>query len=231
MRRIAPTMVVALVLTISMTVETADAHSRTAQYCPPQSAHFQVVIADAQAEIYEAPERPQNSEFLGVYGCSFKDKRSYYLGPVPEAVGTPAGNGGVKRETLAGTFAAYEESSSNPLGADWGVTVRNLRNGKVVHRVPTGTPSEATHTVDGVVVQNEGVGPAMAIVVKSDGAVAWIAQAPGGGEGYQYQVHALDKTGSRLLAASTEVDPFSLALAGSTLYWTQDGKPKSASLE
>jgi hypothetical protein len=40
----------------------------------------------------------------------------------------------------------------------------------------------------------------------------------------------VDKNGSRLLASSTEIDPSSLALAGSTLYWTQGGKSMSSPL-
>jgi hypothetical protein len=82
-----------------------------------------------------------------------------------------------------------------------------------------------------------GVGNVVAIVVKSDGAVAWIA------EDYErtlgtgtpsvtpyFDVEAVDKSGSRLLASGTDIDPSSLALAGNTLYWMQGGQPASAPL-
>ncbi len=183
--------------------------------------------------MYLAPERPQNPEFLGVYGCAYRSKRSYFLGSVPEAVGTPVGNGGVGLETLGGPMAAYEDSSSGPTGADWGVVVTDLSNGKVVHRVPTGTPvhPEPPRIEGGLTNRYVGIGPATAIVVKSDGAVAWIAQdAVEGLLPYSYQVHALDKTGSRVLAVGPEIEPHSLALAGGTLYWLQGGKPMSATL-
>jgi hypothetical protein len=100
------------------------------------------------------------------------------------------------------------------------ILVRDLRTGRLLHDVPTGIPS-APHG-------HLGVGPAISIVVKSDGAVAWIASAlpPDG----FFQVHALDGDGSRLLATGRSIDPRSLALAGSTLYWTQEGKPFSAAL-
>jgi hypothetical protein len=65
----------------------------------------------------------------------------------------------------------------------------------------------------------------VAIVVKSDGSVAWIVESSS-----EYQVRAVDKSGSRVLSSGTNIDPHSLALAGSTLYWTQGGKPKSAML-
>ncbi len=58
--------------------------------------------------------------------------------------------------------------------------------------------------------------------------MAWITQAsPDEGS---YQVHTVDKTGSHELAFGADIDPYSLALAGSRLYWTQEGKPMSAVL-
>ena len=68
-----------------------------------------------------------------------------------------------------------------------------------------------------------------------------------GPEGTQlsyFDVYACDKSGTRLLASGTNVDPSSLALstgatgigvypssiAGSTLYWTQEGKQASSTL-
>jgi len=36
--------------------------------------------------------------------------------------------------------------------------------------------------------------------------------------------------GTRLLASGFDVSPSSLALAGSTIYWTQGGKPESSTL-
>jgi hypothetical protein len=121
------------------------------------------------------------------------------------------------------------------------VVVRDLRTGRVLHRVPTGAPLEPK---PGYV----GVGNVVSIVVKSDGAVAWIAddyERSGTAHGTEYiDVYAVDKSGTRLLAAGTEIDPSSLALSvggsnigqgsrtapGSTLYWTQGGQPMSASL-
>jgi hypothetical protein len=70
-----------------------------------------------------------------------------------------------------------------------------------------------------------GLGSTTATVVKTDGAVAWIALGEEGPE-----VRALDTTGSRMLAHSWGIGQSSLALAGSTVYWTQDGTPMSAAL-
>jgi hypothetical protein len=66
------------------------------------------------------------------------------------------------------------------------------------------------------------------IVVKNDGAVAWINDTVQ--EENRFEVHAFDATGERVLAVGSNIAPESLALAGSTLYWTQGGKPFSATL-
>lgn len=70
----------------------------------------------------------------------------------------------------------------------------------------------------------------MSLVVKGDGSVAWIAQDTETKEGYSYQLHVLDREGEHVLASSPELAPYSLALTGSTLYWTENGKPFSATL-
>lgn len=72
------------------------------------------------------------------------------------------------------------------------MVVRDLRTGKVLHRESTGTPSASSKDI--------GVGATVAIVVKSDGAVAWINV-----DELSYQAHAVDKTGSRLLASGSDI--------------------------
>lgn len=99
------------------------------------------------------------------------------------------------------------------------MVVRNLRIGQILHRTPTGAKNHPKFVGDG---------PTTAIVVKADGAVAWTTDTVQSED--RYQVHALDKTGERTLAVGSNIDPRSLALAGSTLYWTQGGKSESAVL-
>ena len=95
----------------------------------------------------------------------------------------------------------------------------------MLHKVPTGIPrpENASKVI--------GAGFTSAVVVKSDGAVAWINEHPLGRlEETEYEVHTLDGTGNRVLASGTDIGAHSLALAGSTLYWTQGGEPFSARL-
>ena len=177
-------------------------------------------MGNAQAEIYLAPHGQGFAASSFAYGCTFSNKRSYALGRYdPECLGSPQGGGcgGVEDITLAGPIGAYEESSESPgEGASYTVVVRDLRTGRVLHKVAAGPP---------------GRGPTTGIVVKSDGAVAWIVESRAvSNPPAEYQVHVLDKTGNRVLASGSEVEPHSLALAGSTLYWTQGGKPMSAVL-
>lgn len=128
--------------------------------------------------------------------------------------------GGPQREVLDGAFVAYEDGGGGQATNTYLVVVRNLRTGRVIHKLPTGTP--ATPRPSWV-----GIGPTTALVVKSDGAVAWIVET---GYPTEYQVYAVDKSGSRMLASGANIEPYSLALASNTLYWTQGGLPASGSL-
>jgi hypothetical protein len=220
MKRITMSTLFGLVLLLTSTASAARTRHTEPRKCRPQHAH--VIAADPSALVYEAFDPPFGD--LEIYGCAYGTRLSYLLGPPAEF--SPSGGGGLKGETVGGTMVAYEESlllgqlGIEPTRREL-VIVRNLRTGRVVYRVPTGTSTVPTP-------RSIGIGPAVAIVVKSDGSVAWIVET-----GYpvaEYQVHAVDKSGSRVLASGTNIDPHSLALAGGTFYWTQGGKPASAVL-
>jgi len=207
----------ALLLAASSATAVHDHHNKMPMMWPP--GHTRSITADAQAQIYEAPMSLAYPEFLSVYGCSYGHKRSYFFGPVP--YGSPSGAGGISREILNGPNVAYEEVENKPCCQHWWVVVRDLSDGHVLHRLPTGIPIKPEPL-------SVGIGLAVSIVVKRDGSVAWIVET--GEEEGRYQVHAVDKSGSRVLASSPDIDPTSLALAGSTLYWTQGAQPFSAPL-
>jgi hypothetical protein len=197
----------------------AGTQKKSVSSCPPP--HSRVLLADEQAQVFELPESgpgPFRREEVG--GCAYHHGRAFMFGE-PLGEPSPQGNSGVSSETLAGAVVAYESSfmpavESRQVGGAV-IVVRDLRSGRVLHKVPSGTSSGGL-----------GIGPALSLVVKSDGAVAWTTSALPQ-DGY-YQVHALDKSGSRMLAIGESINPYSLALAGSTLYWTQEGKPFSAPL-
>jgi len=234
MRRVGLLILVAQLALAAWVTQAAAARRDTKTASSPRCvpARVLVVAADSRAALYLAPEDPEYPEFLSVYGCSYKTKRSHRLGEAPSTAGGPGAAGGVRLETLDGTMAAYSTGSCRPGTAGSVVVVRDLSSGAVVHCIPSGTPAhpEPPRTEDGLTFSQVGIGPVESLLVKSDGAVAWIAQDDFVGHS-SYQVHALDKTGSRVLAEGPEVEPHSLALAGSTLYWTQGGVPHSARLD
>ena len=224
------TMVVGVALLgASSAASAAAGHRKAATKCPVGHSH--VIVADAQAQVYVAPLVAEGSllpEVPVLYGCAYGHRKSYELGPSPgTGAGSPGGTSDSELYTLAGPIVAFEESSKRELFPglrfDDYIVVRDLRNGRVLRRLPTGTPATPPENPGDV-----GVGGATAIVLKSDGAVAWIVAV--NGKTTEYQVHTVDKTGSRTVASGPEIAPSSLALVGSTLYWTQGGKPMSATL-
>jgi hypothetical protein len=194
-------------------------------------SHSRMISANPQAMVYETLET--SGQERGIYGCVFGQRRTYFLGE-PES-GTPEGASGIRLETLSGSMVAYEggyglpPDVSTPGTNVWVVIVRDLRSGRVVRRVPTG-PNQSSTTV--------GAGPLVALVVKGDGAVAWIVttgrEPPTFANDFigkrEYKVFAVDKNGTRQLAIGKDIDPESLVLVGSTLYWTQSGMPYLAAL-
>lgn len=207
-----------MLLVSAASPSTARVRHMTPMRCLPGHSH--VTTADAQAQIYELPALFKYPELLDVYGCTYEHKRSYMLGPTP--YGSSSGAGGVSHETLVGSIVAYDEVDNSPCCDHWWVLVRDLGDGHVLRRAPTGAPMRPEPL-------SVGIGPAVAIVVKRDSSVAWIVETDQ--EEGKYQFHAIDKSGSRVLASGPNIDPSSLALAGSTLYWTQGGQSFSASLD
>ncbi len=179
-------------------------------------------------------ERHETQTALATNACAYGSHRVYRLGEsfetygVLEPVEIPM--------ALTGSVLAYEDFESTegreiPRSGkiSWQVVVIGLRSGRVLHRVPTGVAPAARLVGDGSIE---------ALVVKGDGAVAWIVdtvtediKSLAAARTGVFEVHALDKTGSRLLARGSDMRPKSLVLVGSKLYWTQGGKQMSTTLE
>ncbi len=91
------------------------------------------------------------------------------------------------------------------------VMVRSLADGKQLHAAPAIT---TTHLPESFVSVDS-------IVVKADGAVAWIAQTSSvvSHGTVVLEVHRIDARGQSLLAAGHSIRPRSLKLSGSTVSW------------
>jgi hypothetical protein len=184
-------------------------HARPSPACP---ARQPVLLADGHATIFSGEKaRPYE-----VFGC-VPGQRSYDLGRLesPETLmfpGSPTRSARISQLTIAGPMVAFEETEESREQ----IVVRDLRTGRFVVR--------ESHGVYGL----RGVEQ---IAVKSDGAVAWMVQVNlgHGGNPIHREVYAVDARGARLLAEGEEgfnpIERGSLALVGSTLYWTQSGKP------
>ena len=183
-----------------------------------------MIARNIQAAVYRV--HPAGAEIYEYRGCVYGSRRSFRLG-IELVSGSPYGFVGVAHVTLAGATVAYEiakgsnEGNGEVINSEWHVVVLDLQTGRVLHKVPTGVTYPPNRRF-------VGDGPASVIVVKRNGAVAWILDTVQ--RENRYQVHALDKTGERVLAVGSNIAPTSLALAGSTLYWTQGGKPFSTTL-
>ena len=192
------------------------------------------ILANRRAEIYPGVEQlfepgthTPSVKFPVYYGCVRGSSRRFTVGGPPEPCDAGACVG-TRHITLARTTVAWEEWKTrqpyNPWPnekTEWQVIVRNLRTGRVLHEVPTGTRT----IPDSAFV---GAGPTTDIVVKPDGAVAWILDAEETQQ--RYQVHALDGTGERVLATGPNIGRASLKLSGSKLSWTQGRKHYSTTL-
>lgn len=216
MRRFVTILAVTVLASILAAASATAAHAghKATPKCPP--AHEEVFAADAQAIVYKAPESPKGLTG-NVFACAYRAKRPYHLGPAPS--GGAAGSANTGPITLVGSIVAYGVGESFEEHGYSEIWVRNLATGKVIHRTPNGSPAKPGDV---------GLGETTAIVATSGGSVAWIVRASG--ELGSIQVRSVDQTGEHLLAASPEIAPDSLALAGSTLYWTQGGKPYTAPL-
>jgi len=191
---------------------------------PCQPGKSKLIAADTRSVIYlgEVPERhgPGYSAYLG---CVRGARRAYDVGG--PGVGSSSGAGATRKITLVGPIVAWEEweytGVTGELGREqWRVLVRDLRTGKLLEELPTGTAR---------VNRWVGVGPTLQIIPSSIGAVAWMA-AVAGSDSNELEIHVADARGTRLVAAGSDIAPKSLALAGGTVYWTQAGMPRSVSL-
>lgn len=198
----------------------AGKHRRVSRPVPCATNRGQMFAANSKAEVFVAANSVPTNAY---YGCVYGSRRTYELGTPSDCIDVSLGEcGGITNVVLSGSVVAYEESSNRPLV--WWIIVRDLRSGRVLRRLRTNTPGPVNTA-----------GALEALVLKSDGAVAWVSQAhlptavPNGPR--EYEVYAADATGeSRLLASGPGIEPGSLALAGSMVYWTQEGRPLSAPL-
>ncbi|MBV9416083.1 MAG: hypothetical protein JO363_13960 [Solirubrobacterales bacterium] len=196
--------IVALLVVVSACASSAAA----GRHCRPAGAA--TLASSPQARVY--------SWHGGVYGCSFSGGRSFRLGGAARALrGTS-----VDPVVVAGNSAADGVSRFGVDTVMTSLVVRRLTDGKQL--------ADFAVTRSGVV---EGVESVSSMVLKGDGAVAWIGVAHSlVGHGEVIEVHAADasSSGDRLLDSGPQVAPQSLRLHGSTITWTRGAATRKATL-
>jgi hypothetical protein len=174
--------------------------------CGSASGH--TLAADRVARVYAVGDT--------VYGCAKGGARPYVLGHRRTCVGSSR----VAPVKLAARIAAY---GLERCGVDTGSTqviVRRLTDGSQMHAQAATSPpgAESFQSVD-------------SLVVKSDGAVAWIATGSSivGGR-KTIEVRRADRAGAALLDSGAEVVTHSLRLHRSTLSWKHGATSRTAAL-
>lgn len=174
--------------------------------CGPRAAR--TLAADAVARVYAAGG--------DAYGCAVWGARAFALG----ATGFSVRSGRVEPIRVSGTVAAYGLVRSGVDTAGATVVVRRLTTGRVLSQ------SAATTTV-GV----EGFQSVDSLVIKPDGAVAWIATANSiGPPKFVRQLRRVDRRGTVTLDSGPAVGAISLRLRGVVLSWRHAGSLRTSTL-
>jgi hypothetical protein len=204
-----PAMVVVLtgyVLSGAVSVSAAPRGTSVVAVCGPPSAR--TLAGDAVARVYASGGN--------AYGCVAGRTGTYRLG----TTGYSIGGARVEAVGVAGRIAAYGLRTS---GVDTGSATVNVR------RLTTGTMLAQRPATTRVGV--EGFQSIDSLVLKADGAVAWIATAHSiGGPHFVRQLQRLDQRGWRILDFGPNVAAASLTLHGSTLAWKHGTAARTATL-
>jgi hypothetical protein len=184
-------------------------HGGTVASCGPPRAR--TLAGNRVARVYQSAN--------SIYGCSTVARRSYLLGASARSIR----QGRAGPLALAGLDVAYGLSRYGVDTISSRVVVRNLASGKEVRSAPATTRPLGPEFFQVIT----------SIVVKPDGAVAWIAQ--GGsvvsGRRTEVEVNRADARGGALLDSGSGIDDRSLRLNGSTITWRDRGRTRSGSLK
>jgi hypothetical protein len=190
------------------TASTAQPGAGARAACGPAGA--QTLAVDRVARVYQSGGN--------VYGCFTTTGHTYVLGASARSIR----EGRAGPIALAGRYVAYGYARFGVDTVSATVVVRDLGNGRQVRSGPATTKPVGPEFFQSVA----------SIVVKADGAVAWIGQSGsiirhGSSE---IEVDKADAHGISLLDSGSGIDPRSLRLHGSAVSWRRSGRSRSASL-
>lgn len=200
--------------------------------CAPRR-EVTVLASNPHAQLYE---RPSGDARAGVYGCLRRGGRAVYLGEERSYEGPGClrkDEGHCARATelaLAGATVAYLTTPVEPgYAQEHAIVARSIATGRALHSVAI-----RVRTVHRTMLEAASV---LQIVVKPDGALAWIQEdgfgRHGGGAAppTAYSVFAVDRNGFHTLTPELPASPRALTVTGSLLSWTNEATPESAILD
>lgn len=191
---------------LGATVATGDSRG-VGVVCGPAGSH--TIASTATARVYSLGK--------SVYACVRQSKTSYRLGATGICIGTQR----AAPFALAKDQVAYGLTECGVDSSSTQIDVRNLTTGKLLTSDPD---------VNAALVEAYGV--VTSLVVKADGAVAWIAtESSLGNHARVTQVWRHDRRGLVMLDSGSGVKPASLKLHRSRLRWRHGSQTRRSSLK
>lgn len=192
---------------VAVTAACGSAAATATAHCGPAGA--KTLAIDSVARVYASGG--------SVYGCNDASGHRYRLGSTQRRPGQPA----IGKVALAGVDVAYGATTFGVDTSGASVTVRRLDNGRTLRKLAAMTlpvGPESFQSVD-------------SLVVKADGAVAWIASSSSiVSHEYQAQLSRADRRGETSLDTGSGIKTSSLRLQHSTLSWRDGGGAQTATL-
>lgn len=196
---------------VAVALVPANAAAQSSEGC--RAAGSRTVIATNQGRIFTVRDRLRGRPVTFYFGCLYRVNRAFALGRDFRGrnfVDT------LRHARLAGPYAGYAVTSTvdRPCGSAAEVRVKDLRTGRM-ERTAAGAAQPGPERITD-------------LELKPNSSVAWIATTCVPAGPGRDEVNAVDGDGRRTLdsgldGAADDVQGASLALSGSTLYWTKGG--------
>ncbi len=196
----------------------APAAAQSSEGC--RATGSRTVVATNQGRIFTIRDRLAGRPVTFYFGCLYRVNRAFALGRDFQG---RTFTDTLRHARLAGPYAGYAVTSTveQPCGSAAEVRVKDLRTGRMEQRAPGAAQSGPERITD--------------LELKPNSSVAWIATTCVPAGPGRDEVRAIDGDGRRTLdtgvdGAADDVQGASLALSGSTLYWTKGGAAVTARL-
>ena len=216
LRRAYASTVLVLAIGVFVAAACSEASARTHTMCGPTKQR--TITANSVARVYRAFSA--KNDVTEMVGCIYGSRRRVVLG-----FGEAMQEYRFTHTQLAGRYAGGFEQYAGREGSSIEARVFDLRSGR---RLLKATQEQAMGSDRRPVDVPFG----RAFVVGRTGIAAWSVERVSAttARTLSTEIYVFDSAGTRMVDAGVGVPPRSLALGGSTVYWTHDGQARSADL-